>query len=257
MNWIKKYIVQLVIIFLLLAFIAPIFINYIFQKNALCSIFAVSWEANDALAYFGSIIGGSGTIFLGWITIQQTEQINRNALEKEKANTKRPFFIITEVVSSIQKNSTLWGTGSNGFVYHYNSSHHAFIKIKNVGDGVANNLIINPWGFGDIPKKNRPSFCLPPQHWCTIPIHLSAKVECEGTKFVTVIYENLLGYSYSQKIELCITFVPQVTGVDEAESGDQIPEYEEQFCANIFNIYPQIEHGLNKYNRKSGVYDIN
>lgn len=253
----KKYTVHLVIIFLLLAFIVPVCINFMFQKDALYTIFAVSWEANDALAYFGSIISGCGTIFLGWIAILQTDQINKTALEKEKANTKRPFFIITEVASPSQKSTKLWGKGSNGFVYHYSSSQYAFIKIKNIGDGVANNLIINPWGFGDIPKKDRPAFCLAPQHWCTIPIHLSAKTECEGTKYVTVIYENLLCYSYSQKIELCITFEPQVIGANETESGELIPEYEEQFCANIFNIYPQIEHGLNKYNLKSGVYNIN
>ena len=241
---------------ILLLVVAPLFINFLFKTEAMFSAFLVNWNASDALSYFGSIVGGLGTIFLGWITIQQTSQISKNALEKETANTKRPFFIIVDVTSHKSTGNTLWNSGQNGYVCHYNQSHYAFIKVINVGDGVANNLIIDPWGIGDPPKEDRPSFCLAPQQWCTIPVYLAAEPHYEGTRYITLIYENLLGYSYSQKIEMYISLEPKIIDIAKTETGESIPEYEEQYCANIFNIYPQIGHGMNKYDQKRGTYKI-
>lgn len=253
MNWLKKYKWPLVIATILLV-IAPIFINFLFQKEAIFPIFSVDWSASDALAYFGSIVGGFGTILLGWITIRQTNQINKMALEKENANIKRPFFIIKGVISHETDGNKSWKICQNGYVYHYSKSHHAFIEVINVGDGVANNLIIDPWGIGDPPKKDRPSFCIAPQQGCNVPVYLTASLRHEGTKYITLIYENLLGYSYSQTIELCVNFAPEIVSIDEIETGEVVPEYEEQYCVNIFNIHPQIEHGMNKYDREHGNY---
>lgn len=257
MKWLKKFGVYFVIISIIFIFVAPVLINLMFKHEALCSFFSVSWDASDALSYFDSVVGGLGTIFLGVITLWQAEQLNKKSEEAENENTKRPFFIITEVTSHIEKENIAWDHGSNGFVHTYTNSHYAFIKIVNIGDGVANNLIIEPWGFGDIPKDHRPSFCIPPQIFCTIPVHLLAKYGAKTPQYISIIYENIIGYCYSQKIELHIDFTPDIVGKTEVESGIFVPDYQEEFSAKIFNIYPQISNGMHKYNQETGKYDLN
>ena len=46
-------------------------------------------------------------------------------------------------------------------------------------------------------------------------------------------------------------------GKTEVESGIFVPDYQEEFSAKIFNIYPQISNGMHKYNQETGKYDLN
>ena len=190
MNKLKRRLIFIFIIVVVLLVI-PLSINSFFSLEAPLELLAVDWNASDELSYIGSIIGGVGTIFLGMITISQTEQINRKNLENEKANTKRPFFIIEEISSDKKFDNNLWEQDQNGFLCFYNRSRYAYVKIKNVGDGVANNLMIEPWGFGHIPKEHRPNLCVPPESSCIIPIRLSEK-DAQFVRFVQVIYENIV-----------------------------------------------------------------
>jgi len=256
MKWLKEFAIYFIIIGLIVIFVVPVLINIMFQHEALFPVFCVSWKASDSLSYFGSVVGGLGTIFLGVITLWQAEQLNKKSEEIENANTKRPFFIITKIISDQKKEHIVWEQGANGFVHTYTDSHYAFIEIVNVGDGVANNLIIEPWGIGDIPKDHRPSFCIPPQSSCTIPVHLLAKYGAKTPRYISIIYENLIGYCYSQKIELHIDFTPDIVGGTEVENGIFVPDYQEQFSAKIFNIYPQVSNGMRKYNQETGKYDL-
>ena len=237
----------------LVLLVIPLIINFFFSLTAPLKLLEVDWNASDALSYFGSVLGGIGTIFLGVITICQTNRINQKNLENEQANTKRPFFIIEEISFDKKSDKKLWDHGQNGFFCTYYKSQYAFIKVINIGDGVANNLIIEPWGFGDIPKEERPALCVQPKSFCTIPVLLPEKTE-QHTQFIQVKYENIIGYAYSQKIELRIDFYPEVVGINETDNGENFPEYQERYQANIFNIYPKTPLSMNKYDPEKGKY---
>lgn len=184
-----------------------------------------------------------------------TKQIDQKNTENEKVNTKRPFFIIKEVSFDREFTNNLWEYGQNSFSCFYYKGRHAFIKIVNVGDGVANNLTIEPWGMGDLSREMRPALCVQQQSFCVIPIYLSEKND-QYTKFIQITYENIIGYAYSQKIEFCIGFNPEIIGKVKTENGEIFPEFKERYCANVFNIYPQIPLGMNKYDSKKGKYNM-
>lgn len=237
-------------------FLIPWIISWAFGIEAPAAFFAVKWNAATALEYFGSALGGIGTIFLGIITILQTKQIKALETDRENANVKRPFFIIDSIFNSKNEEQRNWGHDQNGYGYMYDKNKYAFIKIINVGEGVANNLIFEPWGFGELSKGIRPSFCIPSGGFCTIPIHLLVGSQTDSVEKIEIIYENLIGYAYSQEIELSIRFSPKIVGSFTKANGETVNEEREEYKAQIFNIHPQVAHGMGKYDDRTGKYII-
>lgn len=73
----KKYkksfwIVSSILAVILFVFVIPILINLAYNKPATIPLFAMSWEAKDILAFYGSILGAGATIFALVATIRFT-----------------------------------------------------------------------------------------------------------------------------------------------------------------------------------------
>lgn len=252
MNFFKKYLKQLFCLLALIVLSAPIWINALFNREAPFSFLRVEWCVTDALTYFGSVIMGLGTIFLGIITLDQAEKIDKLTTEKENANTKRPFFIIEGVFSS-ENEKIPWEHGDNGFTYSSSKRITPYVKITNVGDGVANNLTFPNHGFGKMrdPKINLPAHCIPPGSSCFVRLFWSSDTRVHS---VTLKYQNLIGYTYSQEIEY--RFDRDFIGGERVEIAPNEFEAEliEQYKANVFNIYPQVCVGMDMYDHKTGQY---
>ena len=258
MSLIKKYwwvaLLSLVAVFV----IVPVSIKVAFTTTAPFQWLSAEWEANDALSYVGSVLGGLGTIFLGIITVIQTDQIKKIESEKDAANTKRPFFVIEEVLFPEGDNDK-WVHGRNGFTCTYTKRKQAYIKIVNMGDGVAINLTFEPWGIGEIPKDWRPKFSISANQSCDVPVFLLAREDTdEQIQSVDVQYTNLLGYAYSQKIEFQIIYSSKIIGITgtDPETGLDAEDREQFWEAKVFNMHPQIPLGMGKYNNEKGNYDI-
>ncbi len=253
----KKYMKFALILFpaIILVFIViPSFINWAYKSTSIFDWMSVDWDAEDFLLYFGSALSGVGAIYLGIVTLLQNNRIRKDSADKEKSNIKRPFFYIHEVSFSKQE-AGLWRSNQNGFSCKFTKEQYAYIKVINIGDGIANNLIIEPWWFGDdIPhKKHRPTFCCMPNNYLNIPINLKAK-DNNATIDVEIIYQNIIGYAFTQKIEVFIEQCSEQVGEDVLEDNMKIPEYHEYFQAHVFHIHPQIPLGMDKYDTIKGVY---
>lgn len=250
MDYIKKNQKWKFVIIILIAFVAiPVFVNALFQIKVPFKILQLKWGVNDALSYFGSIVGGLGTIFLGIITIQQTNWNNKKIEETDKANTKRPFFVIDKVFAveynDGRKLRKEWEYGKNSFEGRFSKNQSVYIDIKNIGDGVANNLVIEPYGFGNIRRDDRPSACVAAGENYTVQKSLKKSIFKETTT-IYVFYENIIGYAYYQIIEL---------SVEDDTIVNSDTSYEiEQYQTKIYNIYPQVALGMDCYDWKTGKY---
>lgn len=250
MDYIKKNQKWKFVIIIVIIFVAiPVFVNALFQIKVPFKILQLKWGVSDALSYFGSIVGGLGTIFLGIITIQQTNWNNKKVEESDKANTKRPFFIIdkafTVEYTDGKKLRKEWEHEKNSFEGRLSENQSVYIDIRNIGDGVANNLTIEPYGFGNILREDRPSACVAPGANYTVEESLKKSLFREITT-IYVFYENIIGYAYCQIIEL---------SVEGDTTADYDTSYEtEVYKAKIYNIHPQVTLGMDCYDWKTGKY---
>lgn len=55
----------------------PIAINFLFERQALVDILVAKWGAADALSYTAGALAFLGTMFLGWISWSQNNQLQR------------------------------------------------------------------------------------------------------------------------------------------------------------------------------------
>lgn len=62
--------IGLLVIFFLVA-IVPLLINCAFKHKAICDFFAVKWDANDALSYYGSVLAFLGTAAFSALALWQ------------------------------------------------------------------------------------------------------------------------------------------------------------------------------------------
>lgn len=86
----KKYkkliwIITCLVAVILFIFVIPIFINHLYSRPASIPLFAMSWEAKDALAFYGSILGAGATILALVATIRFTA---RSQKEERKLSIK-------------------------------------------------------------------------------------------------------------------------------------------------------------------------
>ena len=247
------FIIMWIIALIILIFVGiPLLIHWVFSTPAPIAFMAVDWTAKEYLAYFGSALGGIGTISLGIITIIQTRALKDETVDRENANVKRPFFAISEILST-SKDASKWGHGNHGHILRFKTNNWSFIEVSNLGDGVANNLVIEPWGDEDTPKNDVPCFSTPQNEYITIPVMIQA---VEGTKYITIYYQNIIGYAYSQRIEIAITNSLNYKGTLLTEEGKDYQATKEEFIASIYNIYPQQPLGMGKYKEATGKYIV-
>lgn len=242
--------------FLLIALLfigLPIFINFLYSQPAPLKFLETSWKGETYLLYIGGIISALGTCGLGLVTLYQTKLIKAKEFEKESAAIKRPFLVVDNVQTD-PRESGKWGQRTNGFCLHYQASHYSFVAVKNIGDGVANNLVVEPWGTDNTPRSDKICVSLQPNNWFTIPILLEANSGAEGSHVVTIFYENLVGYAYSQKLEIRITHGPNFQGIELDSNGKPCELTKNVFVAELYNIYPQKMLGLDKFLREDTKY---
>lgn len=86
----RKIIVKIILSFLLALFFVfgiPLVINHLYKKTATISIFAMEWEASDALSFYGSILGAAATIYV----LQQTIQFTLRNQKEERRLAIKPY----------------------------------------------------------------------------------------------------------------------------------------------------------------------
>lgn len=78
-------------LFILLVFVIPIAINWIYEQPALMPLFAMSWEAKDVLGFYGSllgsVIGAAATIYV----LRKTIQFTVDNQKEERKLAVRPY----------------------------------------------------------------------------------------------------------------------------------------------------------------------
>lgn len=85
----KKHIERFAIWFvvaLVLFFAIPFFINWVYKIPAKLPIFAMSWEAKDVLAFYGSLLGSVATI----LALSETIRFTRKSQREERKLSIKP-----------------------------------------------------------------------------------------------------------------------------------------------------------------------
>lgn len=91
----KKTILRYVIVTIALVFfifVIPIVINLMYKMPARLPMFAMSWEAKDALSYYGSILGAVATI----VALTATIKFTRENQKEERKLSIRPYLQISK-----------------------------------------------------------------------------------------------------------------------------------------------------------------
>lgn len=108
--------------------------------EAPCAVLEARFDAGDLLGFIGSAAIGAGSLVLALCAIGQTERIDKldrdmqNRQDRfERENTKRPFFVIEQVLVDdepiqIDDDKGIWANKLNG-------AERLCIEIRNVGDG--------------------------------------------------------------------------------------------------------------------------
>lgn len=196
-NWKTIY------IFILLSIIAPLFIHFLYSIPTINNWWSSKWSSDTALTYIGSVLSAIGTLYLGYVTLRQTEYINRMTLKNEKANTKRPFFIITGVYADMDKKTDVYHNGTSYSLAGPQVSC-CYVLLKNIGDGPALNLTLDPrinsFGKPRVIDENEGGLCLSPNEQLSICLVLPFSTDLEEEIHYTIQYENILGTRYRQYI---------------------------------------------------------
>lgn len=126
-----------IIIIIIVVMVVPLFINFAFSRPAKCSFFAVNWDAKDALAYYGSVLGFLGTVIFSALALWQNHEIQKvnksySQLLTQMEIAKNAPHIIAEHLSS---------SGSGG--------SHLQMSIKNTSENIAENLYASGFAIVD------------------------------------------------------------------------------------------------------------
>ena len=105
----------------------PLLINWLFTMPARRTLFAVDWDAKDALAYYGSALGFIGTVIFSGLAlwqnhvIQEANDRHTKLLEKMERVKNSPVFMVTS--------TSAHGQGSNVTMRVENMSENMAVKI--------------------------------------------------------------------------------------------------------------------------------
>lgn len=133
--WWAAIICICIVVVLLATIGVPLLINWVFTIPAKCDLFAVNWEAKDALAYYGSALGFIGTVIFSGLALWQNHVIQKandahTALLEQMEREKNSPRIIVEAVSS--------GRGGN-----------IKLLINNISDNIAHSVVASGFSIID------------------------------------------------------------------------------------------------------------
>lgn len=94
------------IIVLLVVCGGPLLINWAFSEPAWFDFFAVDWNVEDALSYYGSALSFIGTVVLGAITVYQTREAHKQT-EQANTQTEKANQLAEEALAQTQKANEL------------------------------------------------------------------------------------------------------------------------------------------------------
>lgn len=110
------WIVFSIIAVMLFVFVIPIVINWLYSRPASIPLFAMSWEAKDALAFYGSILGAGATI----LALVATIRFTTNNQKGERKLAIKPYlqtkFILKPSFDSIFKGDLSYFAIGKGIV---------------------------------------------------------------------------------------------------------------------------------------------
>ena len=121
--------ILLVLLVLLMVVGVPLIINWMARIPAVTSFFVTSWSANDALSYYGSVLGFLSTVTLSGLALWQNHVI-------QEANDKH-----TELLEKMEriKNAPHLTVKS---VLAHGAASNLEIKVENISDNIAENVTI-------------------------------------------------------------------------------------------------------------------
>lgn len=130
----RKIIVKIILSILLALFFVfgvPLLINYLYQETATISIFAMEWEASDALSFYGSILGAAATIYV----LQQTIQFTLRNQKEERKLTIKPYletikYDHIDVTKIVDDGNTIYLTVAKDTIYYQGALPDHIIKIQ-------------------------------------------------------------------------------------------------------------------------------
>ncbi len=130
-EFIKKHKVlsiSLAILFVvIISFLIPLTINWLYTIPAWCSFFAVEWEAKDALSFYGAVLAFLGTVVFSVLALWQNHRIQEandkhtKLLEEMERKKNEPFIFV--------KSSVAYGNASR-----------LRLTIQNISDNLAEKL---------------------------------------------------------------------------------------------------------------------
>ena len=127
-HWLATIIAVLVAVFAIVG--VPLLINWAFTQPALCSFFAVSWDAKDALAYYGSALGFLGTVVFSALALWQNHIIKNESDKRQELLDKM----------EIQKHMPIIEVRSGSSSGH---CMHLSFNINNVSDNIALDVVVS------------------------------------------------------------------------------------------------------------------
>ncbi len=152
------------------------------------------------LSYFSSFISLIGTLFLGSVTLWQTEKIKNDEFKERKANTERPYLSISRVL--IASEPLLFC--NNSYRGQIKISETITIELKNEGNGIATNFAYHPrydW-FGEMPEEENQQHSIAKGEIIAIKIRPHIEKDYNSLKeTITFEYQNIVGFKYSQSLE--------------------------------------------------------
>ena len=189
----------------ILLFLPPVAICIL---ASLTNIFSDGVSAGDVLTYLAGYGAFIGTVGLGCATIHQADLAKEQATHNINVNTKRPFFVMDDVYykQNKQKKSVPWNT--NRYCLQYKNRMTLKVRLLNVGDGIADKVIVEPYGFGRVSKNSIPvkSVKKGDAYELSIPAIDNLK-NSTLTEVYTLYYSNMIGARYKQAIDVSIEII--------------------------------------------------
>lgn len=191
----------------------PILINIAFKFGAEYELYNIGFKKDEILAYYGVFLSGVVTIIVNKRLINQNYELHEGLYRANNINIKRPYFIVESVSidgKEVKKNNSIFEEQEapiKGRVY---------IKLKNIGDGVA--IDFEEEGLGGIGRRKS-------------KIPRSSIVLQEGENYIFSVangasgyiqYKNMIGITYRQEVQIFI---------------DHISDYEKSI--KVFNLSEQ------------------
>lgn len=141
-RFIKDHKIVAILLVLLVLFMVvgvPFIINWMARIPGVTNFFVTSWSANDALSYYGSVLGFLSTVTLSGLALWQNHVI-------QEANDKHT--VLLEKLERVRNSPRLFvePRSANG------KAANLKISIKNVTDNIASELVIS--GLRIVDEKN-------------------------------------------------------------------------------------------------------